>query len=76
MPAPKTSTAYAFATDLADLWRDQGKRDEAHNLLAQVYRWFTEGFVAELEVTDAARFQKYVQALGPTLAPFNTHILD
>jgi predicted ATPase len=26
------------------LWRDQGKRDEAHELLAPVFRWFTEGF--------------------------------
>ena len=25
-------------------WRDQGKRDEAHELLAPVYGWFTEGF--------------------------------
>jgi predicted ATPase len=25
------------------LWRDQGKRDEARNLLAPVYGWFTEG---------------------------------
>ena len=29
---------------LARLWRDQGKRDEARDLLAQVYGWFTEGF--------------------------------
>ena len=26
------------------LWRDQGKRDAARNLLAPVYGWFTEGF--------------------------------
>ena len=26
------------------LWRDQGKRDEARELLAPVYGWFTEGF--------------------------------
>jgi predicted ATPase len=26
------------------LWRDQGKRDEARDLLAPVYGWFTEGF--------------------------------
>jgi hypothetical protein len=25
-------------------WRDQGKRDEAGELLAPVYGWFTEGF--------------------------------
>jgi len=32
------------ATSLARLWRDQGKRTEAHELLAPVYGWFTEGF--------------------------------
>ena len=29
---------------LARLWRDQGKRREAYDLLAPVYDWFTEGF--------------------------------
>ena len=28
----------------ARLWRDQGKRDEARELLTPVYGWFTEGF--------------------------------
>jgi len=38
------------ATNLARLWRDQGKRAEARNLLAPVYGWFTEGFdTADLE---------------------------
>jgi tetratricopeptide (TPR) repeat protein len=32
------------ARDLAKLWCDQGKRDEARELLAPVYGWFTEGF--------------------------------
>src|SRR5215831_9103918 len=32
------------ATSLARLWRDQGKRGEARDLLAPVYNWFTEGF--------------------------------
>ena len=32
------------ATSLARLWRDQGKRAEARDLLAPVYNWFTEGF--------------------------------
>jgi predicted ATPase len=31
---------------LARLWRDQGKRAEAYDLLAPVYDWFTEGFDA------------------------------
>ena len=32
------------ATSLAQLWRDQGKRDKARDLLAPVYGCFTEGF--------------------------------
>ena len=33
------------AVKLAWLWRDQGRRGEARDLLAPVYGWFTEGFV-------------------------------
>ena len=29
---------------MARFWRDQGKRDEARDLLAPVRSWFTEGF--------------------------------
>ena len=29
---------------MARLWRDQGKRQQARDLLAPVYNWFTEGF--------------------------------
>jgi predicted ATPase len=32
------------AMSMARLWRDQGKRQQARNLLAPVYGWFTEGF--------------------------------
>jgi class 3 adenylate cyclase/tetratricopeptide (TPR) repeat protein len=32
------------SASLACLWRDQGKRTEARDLLAPVYGWFTEGF--------------------------------
>ena len=32
------------ALSMARLWRDQGKREEARELLAPVYGWFTEGF--------------------------------
>src|SRR5262249_56570077 len=31
---------------LARLWRDQGKVQEARELLASIYAWFTEGFDA------------------------------
>src|SRR6266536_1708361 len=32
------------AMSLARLWGEQGRRSEAHELLAPVYGWFTEGF--------------------------------
>jgi class 3 adenylate cyclase/predicted ATPase len=32
------------ATSLARLWRDQNRRDEARELLAPIFGWFTEGF--------------------------------
>ncbi len=42
------------ATSLARLWQQQGKRQEAHDLLAPVYSWFTEGFdTADLQDAKA-----------------------
>jgi predicted ATPase len=42
------------ATSLARLWRDQGRRAEARDLLAPVYGWFTEGFdTADLKEAKA-----------------------
>jgi predicted ATPase len=32
------------AMSLARLWQQQGKKDEARQVLAEVYNWFTEGF--------------------------------
>jgi predicted ATPase len=32
------------AMSLARLWAEQDRRAEAHDLLAPVYGWFTEGF--------------------------------
>ena len=32
------------AMSLSRLWQQQGKRDEARELLAPIYGWFTEGF--------------------------------
>ncbi len=32
------------ACDLASRWRDQGRQNEARDLLAPIYDWFTEGF--------------------------------
>jgi predicted ATPase len=36
--------ALRAGNSIARLWRDQGKRQQAHELLAPVYGWFTEGF--------------------------------
>jgi predicted ATPase len=42
------------ATSLAHLWQSQGKRAEAHALLAPIYGWFTEGFdTADLQEANA-----------------------
>jgi predicted ATPase len=32
------------ATSLARLWQSHGKRQDAYEVLAPVYGWFTEGF--------------------------------
>jgi predicted ATPase len=45
------------AMSLARLWRQQGKWDEARELLAPIYRWFTEGF-------DTADLQEARQLLA------------
>ena len=42
------------AMSLSHLWRQQGKRQEAHDVLAGVYAWFTEGFdTADLQEAKA-----------------------
>ena len=42
------------ATSLARLWAEQGERQKAHDLLAPIYDWFTEGFdTADLKETKA-----------------------
>jgi predicted ATPase len=48
------------ATSLSRLWQQQGKPADAHDLLAPIYGWFTEGF-------DTADLQK-AQALLDELA--------
>jgi predicted ATPase len=43
------------ATSLARLWQQQGKRDNARRLLADVYGWFSEGFgTADLRAAKQA----------------------
>jgi predicted ATPase len=46
-------------TSLARLWQQQGKRQGAHDLLAPVYGWFTEGF----ETADLQEARALLEAL-------------
>ena len=48
------------AMSLARLWQQQGKRAEAHQLLAEVYGWFTEGF----DTADLQEAKALLQALA------------
>ena len=48
------------AMSMARLWRDQGKRDEARELLAPVYGWFTEGF----DTRDLKEAKALLEELG------------
>jgi adenylate cyclase len=48
------------ATSLARLWQQQGKRQEAYDLLAPVYGWFTEGF----DTADLKDAKALLDALG------------
>jgi predicted ATPase len=48
------------ATSLSRLWQSQGKRDEARQLLGDVYNWFTEGF----DTTDLKEAKALLDELG------------
>jgi class 3 adenylate cyclase/predicted ATPase len=48
------------ATSLARLWQQQGKPQEAYDLLAPVYHWFTEGF----DTADLKDAKALLDALG------------
>ena len=32
---------------LARLWQQQGKKEQAHTMLSEIYNWFTEGFATK-----------------------------
>jgi len=53
------------AMSMARLWRDHGKRDEAHALLAPVYGWFTEGF----NTLDLKEAKALLDEAGPDRNP-------
>jgi predicted ATPase len=48
------------AMSLARLWQQQGQRAEAHELLAPVYGWFTEGF----DTADLQEAKTLLEELG------------
>jgi predicted ATPase/class 3 adenylate cyclase len=49
------------AMSLSRLWQRQGRRQEAHNLLAPIYDWFTEGF----DTADLQEAKALLEALSP-----------
>jgi predicted ATPase len=48
------------AMSLARLWQQRGKRDEARELLAPIYGWFTEGF----DTADLREAKALLEELG------------
>ena len=49
------------ATSLARLWSDRGQRQQAYDLLAPIYGWFTEGFDT-LDVQQAKALLEKIHA--------------
>jgi hypothetical protein len=45
---------------LARLWQQQGKKEEAHKLVSEIYTWFTEGF----DTTDLQEAKVLLEALS------------
>jgi hypothetical protein len=48
------------AVSLAHLWRQQGKRTEARDLIIPIYNWFTEG----LDLPDLQRARTLIDSLA------------
>jgi class 3 adenylate cyclase/predicted ATPase len=49
------------ATSLARLWQNEGRSQDARELLAPIYRWFTEGF----DTVDLLEAKTLLHQLGP-----------
>jgi adenylate cyclase len=52
------------ASSLARLWQQQDKKKEAHQMLAEIYNWFTEGF----DTTDLQEAKALLAALASGLS--------
>ena len=53
------------ATSLANVWQSQGNRNEAHELLAPVYNWVTEGF----DTVDLREAKRLLDKLRADIRP-------
>ena len=62
------------AMSMARLWRDQGKRNEARELLPPVYGWFTEGFDT-LDLKEAKALLDRAGSLSAKAYPSGTPAL-
>ena len=62
------------STSLARLWQSQGKRQDAYELLAPVYGWFTEGFdTKDLQDAKALLAELGNGPLHPQMVLFLAH---
>ena len=43
------------------LWQQQGKQQEAHHMLSEIYNWFTEGFDTK-DLQDAQTLLEELQS--------------
>ena len=48
---------------LSRLWQQQGKKTEAHEMLAEIYNWFTEGF----DTKDLQEAKALLDSLGSSV---------
>jgi predicted ATPase len=53
--------AFTALRELLRLWQQQGKRTAAHDLLAPIYGWFTEGF----DTVDLQEAKALLEHLSP-----------
>jgi predicted ATPase len=54
---------------LSRLWQSQGRREEARQLLAEIYGWFAEGFDTE----DLQAAKALLAELGRSIRPSDVH---
>lgn len=59
-PAPVGPFELRAATSLARLWHHQGRKKDAHAMLAKSYNWFTEG-LETMDLKDAKALLKELE---------------